>query len=160
MGIMTKPVQSVNGESHLKRESEDERKKTIWQHYGMTAASTEASLIFPQLLLCHLNNRGNSRSRNKQGINKSHYHCIKGLIKVIKIQWRHSSAVFILSLLSCSSPMSNILEDILKVTQKALHRVRWNLRVVSMCVSLMTKVFEHYFKCFSSIWDSFLEDSA
>ena len=32
--------------------------------------------------------------------------------------------------------------------------VRWNLRVVLICISLMIKDFEHFFKCFSAIWDS------
>jgi hypothetical protein len=32
--------------------------------------------------------------------------------------------------------------------------VRWNLRVVLICISLMTKDFEHFFKCFSAYQDS------
>jgi hypothetical protein len=32
--------------------------------------------------------------------------------------------------------------------------VRWNLRVVLICISLMTKDFEHFFKCFSGIGDN------
>jgi hypothetical protein len=32
--------------------------------------------------------------------------------------------------------------------------VRWNLRVVLVCISLMTKDFEHFFRCFSAILDS------
>lgn len=30
--------------------------------------------------------------------------------------------------------------------------VRWNLRVVLICISLMTKNVEHFFRCFSAIW--------
>ena len=32
--------------------------------------------------------------------------------------------------------------------------VRWNLRVILMCISLITKDFEHFFTCFSAIQDS------
>jgi hypothetical protein len=32
--------------------------------------------------------------------------------------------------------------------------VRWNLRVILIFISLITKNFEHYFKCFSAIQDS------
>jgi hypothetical protein len=31
--------------------------------------------------------------------------------------------------------------------------IRWNLRVVLICISMMIKGVEHYFKCFSAIWD-------
>jgi hypothetical protein len=31
--------------------------------------------------------------------------------------------------------------------------VRWNLRVILICISLMTKNVEHFFKCFSDIQD-------
>jgi hypothetical protein len=32
--------------------------------------------------------------------------------------------------------------------------VRWNLRVFLICISLITKYFEHFFRCFSAIRDS------
>jgi hypothetical protein len=37
--------------------------------------------------------------------------------------------------------------------------VRWNLRVVLICISLMTKNVEHFFRCFSAIWYSSVENS-
>ena len=37
--------------------------------------------------------------------------------------------------------------------------VRWNLRVVLICISLMIKDFEHFFRCFSAIWYSSVENS-
>jgi hypothetical protein len=40
-----------------------------------------------------------------------------------------------------------------------LTAVRWNLWIVLICISLMTKDFEHFFKCFSAIRDSLVENS-
>jgi hypothetical protein len=37
--------------------------------------------------------------------------------------------------------------------------VRWNLRVILICISLITKDFEHFFRCFSVIQDSSVVDS-
>jgi hypothetical protein len=37
--------------------------------------------------------------------------------------------------------------------------VRWNLRVVLICISLMIKYVEHFFKCFSAIQYSSVENS-
>ena len=37
--------------------------------------------------------------------------------------------------------------------------VRWNLRVVFICISLMTKDVEYFLKCLSAILDSFAESS-
>ena len=37
--------------------------------------------------------------------------------------------------------------------------VRWNLRVVLLCISLMTKEFEHFFRCFLAILDYTIENS-
>jgi hypothetical protein len=31
--------------------------------------------------------------------------------------------------------------------------VRWNLRVILICISLISKDFEHFFRCFSAIWE-------
>jgi hypothetical protein len=36
--------------------------------------------------------------------------------------------------------------------------VKWNLRVVLICISLMTKDGEHFFRCFSAIWYSSVEN--
>jgi hypothetical protein len=37
--------------------------------------------------------------------------------------------------------------------------VRWNLRVVLICISLKIKVLEHFFRCFSALWYSSVENS-
>jgi hypothetical protein len=37
--------------------------------------------------------------------------------------------------------------------------VRWNFRVVLICISLTTEDFEHFFRCFSAIWDSLVVKS-
>jgi hypothetical protein len=37
--------------------------------------------------------------------------------------------------------------------------VRWNLKVVLICISLMPKVVEHFFSFFSAIWYSLVENS-
>jgi hypothetical protein len=37
--------------------------------------------------------------------------------------------------------------------------VRWNLRVVLIYISLMTKDVEHFFRCFSATWYSSVENS-
>ena len=37
--------------------------------------------------------------------------------------------------------------------------VRWNLRVILICISLMIKDVEHFFRCFSAIWVSSAEHS-
>jgi hypothetical protein len=37
--------------------------------------------------------------------------------------------------------------------------VRWNFRVVLICISLMAKEVKHFFRCFMAIWDSSIENS-
>jgi hypothetical protein len=37
--------------------------------------------------------------------------------------------------------------------------VRWNLRVVLICIPLMIKGVEHFFRCFSAIWYSSVDNS-
>jgi hypothetical protein len=37
--------------------------------------------------------------------------------------------------------------------------LRWNLRVVLICISLMIKDVVHFFRCFSAIWYSSVENS-
>ena len=40
-----------------------------------------------------------------------------------------------------------------------LSGARWNLRVALICISLKTKDAEHFFRCFSAIWYSSVENS-
>jgi hypothetical protein len=35
-----------------------------------------------------------------------------------------------------------------------LINIRWNLRILLICTSLIIKDFEHFFRCFSTIQDS------
>ena len=37
--------------------------------------------------------------------------------------------------------------------------LKWHLRVILSCISLMTKSVDHFFKCFSAIRDSSVENS-
>jgi hypothetical protein len=37
--------------------------------------------------------------------------------------------------------------------------VRWNLRVILICISVITEDFEHFFRCFSVIQDSSVVNS-
>ena len=37
--------------------------------------------------------------------------------------------------------------------------VRWNLRVILICITLITKDFEHFFRCFPAIKDSSVVNS-
>ena len=37
--------------------------------------------------------------------------------------------------------------------------MRWNLRIILNCISLMVKDAEHFFRCFSAIYDSLVENS-
>ena len=36
--------------------------------------------------------------------------------------------------------------------------IRWDLSIIFICISLMTKDIEHFFKCFPAIWDSSVEN--
>jgi hypothetical protein len=50
-------------------------------------------------------------------------------------------------------PLQHVLSpEVLILT--ILISVRQNLRVVLICISLITKDFEHFFICFAAIWDS------
>jgi hypothetical protein len=37
--------------------------------------------------------------------------------------------------------------------------IRWNLTVILICISLVSKEVEHFFKCFSAMEDSCIENS-
>lgn len=37
--------------------------------------------------------------------------------------------------------------------------IRWNLRFILICIFLMAKDIEHFFKCFMTIWDASIENS-
>ena len=65
-------------------------------------------------------------------------------------QWRSVP----LSLISCQHLLS---PEFLILA--ILTGVRWNLRVVLICISLMTNDVEHFFRCFSVIWCSSVENS-
>jgi hypothetical protein len=58
---------------------------------------------------------------------------------------------FYISLLALASPEFLILA--------ILTDLRWNLMVVLICISLMTKDVEHFFRCFSAIQVSSVENS-
>jgi hypothetical protein len=59
---------------------------------------------------------------------------------------------------STSSPVSVITFGC-DLRPKVKIGVRWNLRVILVCISLMTKDVEHFFRCFSAIGDSSVENS-
>jgi hypothetical protein len=55
-------------------------------------------------------------------------------------------------------PCQHLLSPEILILAILIH-VRWNLEIVLICISLMTKGVEHFFKCFSAIHDSSLENS-
>jgi hypothetical protein len=66
------------------------------------------------------------------------------------LQWR--------SVLLSAQPLQHVFSpEVLILT--ILIGVRWNLRVLLTCIPLITKDFEHFFKCFSVIWDSSVVNS-
>ena len=56
-------------------------------------------------------------------------------------QWR--------SVLLSPHPRQHLLSPVVLILA-ILTGVRWNLRIILICISLITKDFEHFFKCFSA----------
>jgi hypothetical protein len=56
------------------------------------------------------------------------------------------------------SPFQHVLSPEVLILAILIH-VRWSLRVILICISLITKDFEHFFKCISAIPDSCFEFS-
>jgi hypothetical protein len=47
-------------------------------------------------------------------------------------------------------PLQHVLSPVVLILA-ILTGIRWNLRVVLTCISLIAKDFEHFFRCFSAI---------